>query len=337
MRPELWGALFLIALPGAAQRGDIDRVIVSPAPALVGAQVSITVMGTGVCRMVDIDYGDGNSVTHRLGELPATVPYRYTRPGTYTIRARGRGNCTGEVTTSLRAVRGTEQDADSMRFRDMDQNGDGVITRSEWRGNLQSFRTHDWNSDGVLSGEEVGADSDRRAGRREQFAALDANGNGVITRNEWPRAERGFEQLDADGDGVITRREYNAGQAADGSDTSGRAIVVDPARDWTETGLYVQRGDVVQVSASGTVQLSTDGRDTADPGGSLTGRRAPSAPLADRVAGALIARVGNSEPIFVGAAQSFRAPASGEVFLGVNDDHLGDNQGQFRVRISVGR
>src|SRR3954470_17407817 len=42
-----------------------------------------------------------------------------------------------------------------MRFRTMDRNNDGVITRGEWTGSAQSFDAHDWNHDGVLSGDEV--------------------------------------------------------------------------------------------------------------------------------------------------------------------------------------
>jgi hypothetical protein len=41
------------------------------------------------------------------------------------------------------------------RFHGMDRNGDGVVTRKEWRGNDRSFRIHDRNGDGVLSGDEI--------------------------------------------------------------------------------------------------------------------------------------------------------------------------------------
>ena len=44
---------------------------------------------------------------------------------------------------------------DNMRFKGMDTNRDGVITRREWRGNDRSFQNHDRNRDGVLSGREV--------------------------------------------------------------------------------------------------------------------------------------------------------------------------------------
>ena len=50
----------------------------------------------------------------------------------------------------------------TMRFRGLDRNNDGRITRNEWRGNDVSFRVHDWNRDGVLSGIEVRPGATRR-------------------------------------------------------------------------------------------------------------------------------------------------------------------------------
>jgi Ca2+-binding EF-hand superfamily protein len=52
-------------------------------------------------------------------------------------------------------TRAQVRDRGNTRFAGMDRNGDGVITREEWRGSDQSFRVHDWNNDGVLSGDEV--------------------------------------------------------------------------------------------------------------------------------------------------------------------------------------
>ena len=39
--------------------------------------------------------------------------------------------------------------------------------------------------------------------------------------------------------------------------------------------------------------------------------------------------------VFVGGRRQITAPLSGRVYLGVNDDYLGDNAGEFVV--SVGR
>jgi hypothetical protein len=100
-------------------------------------------------------------------------------------------------------------------FREMDRDNDGVITRAEWRGNLQSFRALDLNQDGVLSGNEIWVGRGRgwtrnRQGERERpaFADLDRNENGVITSSEWHGTAEEFRALDTDGDGVISAREY---------------------------------------------------------------------------------------------------------------------------------
>jgi hypothetical protein len=50
-----------------------------------------------------------------------------------------------------------------IKHRGMDRNGDGIISRREWRGNDVSFDRHDRNGDGILSGDEArpGAKRDR--------------------------------------------------------------------------------------------------------------------------------------------------------------------------------
>ena len=83
--------------------------------------------------------------------------------------------------------------------------------------------------------------------------------------------------------------------------------------------------------------MSGNNGDTATPAGSRIGRRAADAPLRNQPAGILIARVGNAATFAVGDRRTVRAPASGELFLGVNDDFLGDNRGEYRVSVTVQR
>jgi Ca2+-binding EF-hand superfamily protein len=218
------------------------------------------------------------------------------------------------------------------RFDYLDVNNNGYIERREWHGNAETFEWLDENNDNVISRAEISAGS----AEPDAFASLDYNRNGVVTFDEWHGTRRSFNQRDRNGDGNLTREELgNATPNPVG--TSGQALVVSATERWTDTGLNVRAGDRIAIDAQGTVQLSNDANDIAEPRGSNTGRLAPGAPLRRDLAGGLIARVGESAPVFVGSLRTFRAPASGRLYLGVNDDHLGDNRGEFRVQVSTPR
>ena len=102
---------------------------------------------------------------------------------------------------------------------------------------------------------------------------------------------------------------------------------------WVPTGILVRRGERLSFNTSGQVQLSEDGGDVAEAAGSPRGRRAAGSPLPNDLVGALIARIGNSAPFAIGNQTMVTMPARGELFLGVNDDHVNDNRGEFVVQI----
>jgi hypothetical protein len=160
--------------------------------------------------------------------------------------------------------------------------------------------------------------------------------------NEWHWSRRSFERRDRNGDGQLTRAELDSVAGSPGTPgavgTAGRRVVVNPTQRWIDTGIAVRAGDTVTIQADGTIGLSTNSSDSAGPEGSASGRRAENAPLSDHAAGALIARIGSSGPIFIGNSGTIdRAPAGGRLYLGVNDDHLADNTGQYRATIAVDR
>jgi Ca2+-binding EF-hand superfamily protein len=110
-----------------------------------------------------------------------------------------------------------------MRFRGMDRDGDGAISRDEWRGSDRSFRSHDWNGDGVLSGDEVrigGArdttEDDYDPAQRPEFRNwtergfenVDRNSDGRITRAEWYYDREAFIRADRNRDNVLTKAEF---------------------------------------------------------------------------------------------------------------------------------
>ncbi|HWK12634.1 MAG TPA: hypothetical protein VNR64_21415 [Vicinamibacterales bacterium] len=138
---------------------------------------------------------------------------------------------------------------------------------------------------------------------------------------------------------IIMSRPANANTVATTGQTaaSGNTFTVNGNQDWTPTGITVRKGQLLSVSASGEIQLSPDSNDTATVDGAKSSRFAPRAPLPRTPAGALIGRIGNGAPFAIGSRSTITAPASGQLFLGINDDGFTDNQGSFQVTVNVGR
>ena len=229
------------------------------------------------------------------------------------------------------------------RFEYLDSNNNGRIERTEWHASRDAFTWLDRNRDGVLSRQEVVGEGAEKA---DLFAGLDVNNDNVITSGEWQWSRRSFATQDQNGDGQLTRAELtnaelNRAGAAVGTTgagaANGRAVTVEANRGWVDTGIDVRRGDVLQIQATGSVTLSTNSSDVADPAGSRTNRRAASAPMPGDPAGALIARVGNAAPMLAGGRQSITATGTGRLVLSVNDDFFDDNQVAYRVVVGVSR
>ncbi len=127
------------------------------------------------------------------------------------------------------------------------------------------------------------------------------------------------------------------GLAAPGAPGPGRTITVPANQQWTATGINVRQGWNLQLTSSGEIQFSPDGADRAAPAGNGVNKRNPSSPLPEALAGALIGRIGNGQAFGVGNLTTLRVPANGPLFLGINDDNVADNAGNFQVSIVVPR
>jgi hypothetical protein len=144
-------------------------------------------------------------------------------------------------------------------------------------------------------------------------------------------------------------RRFNASQVArvyfgkpgavatSGSSSSvvpGDGVEVQANQQWNPTGITVRAGEVVTFESTGEARLTSGDADIAKPSGTGTDRRVQNSALPQVPAGALIARVGNGSAFPIGGpTATVTMPASGQLFLGVNDDHFGDNTGGFRVKI----
>jgi len=111
-----------------------------------------------------------------------------------------------------------------------------------------------------------------------------------------------------------------------------RTVVVPGNVAWSNTGINVTRGQNLRFDTSGEIRLSFNGDDVAKPMGAVSGRLADKAPLPNVPAGALIGRINNGAPFSIGT-NNVPIPESGRLLLGINDDHVADNSGNFVVKI----
>lgn len=106
------------------------------------------------------------------------------------------------------------RDVDAL-LEEYDRNGDGALSRGEFPGGAGrgAFGRVDRDSDGRVTRDELGRALDLLG--RYQFLQLDpsflarydANGDGRVSRREFPAAEPAFRRLDRNGDGFISPKD----------------------------------------------------------------------------------------------------------------------------------
>lgn len=93
-------------------------------------------------------------------------------------------------------------------FRSMDQNGDGRILESEWRGSREDFYLLNLDGNGALTPQDF---------QSARFEDMDRNADGQIARLEWRKARSSFDLLDSNRDGKISADEFDARLKAGGA------------------------------------------------------------------------------------------------------------------------
>ena len=129
-------------------------------------------------------------------------------------------------------------------------------------------------------------------------------------------------------------RDRDAYMERSAAPANARSVVVPSNVQWTNTGFNVTRGQYLRFEPSGEIRLSTNGEDIGRPAGAMSARHADKATIPTIPVGALIGRVGNGQPFPIGdTTNAFDMPDSGRLFLGVNDDHVNDNSGNYVVLV----
>jgi hypothetical protein len=117
------------------------------------------------------------------------------------------------------------------------------------------------------------------------------------------------------------------------ADAIGATIRVPGNQQWTDTFINVRSGDMIIIEGRGDINAGNNASAGVAGTPVLDQSRMPlrSAPGAS-----LIGRIGNGAPFAIGwNPNPIRMPASGRLYLGINDDQVGDNTGEFNVSIRM--
>jgi hypothetical protein len=110
-----------------------------------------------------------------------------------------------------------------------------------------------------------------------------------------------------------------------------RQTIVSADVPWNDAGIDVRAGQTIYFESQGQVRWGKDRRD--GPAGERNSPANPNRPMGNRNAAALIGKVGSgNDMFFIGDEKGpIRMRSSGRLYLGINDDVLTDNSGNFRV------
>ena len=177
-----------------------------------------------------------------------------------------------------------------------------------------------------------------RDGTRVQ-GELIAVRNGTIEFEERGRFGAG-RTLRLDRDEVV-RIEFETSRSTGGnlSNTDSRPpgmrerqVTVSANVAWVDTGIDLRSGQTVYFEATGRARWGRDRQD--GPAGERNSPPNPGRPMPNRNAAALIGKIGadSNDLFFIGdETGAVRVRGNGRLFLGINDDVLTDNSGNFRV------
>lgn len=173
-----------------------------------------------------------------------------------------------------------------------------------------------------------------RSGRRLEGNLVSVRGSTIeftetngstrrLHRNDVARIELNDSRYDDDDDQQLGGRPSGLRE---------KYTTVQAETQWNDTGVDVRSGALVYFDATGRVRWGPDRQD--GPGGEGGNRYNANRPIPGRPGGALVGRIGNSDPFYIGNDKGpLRMRESGRLSLGVNDDYLEDNSGSWRVTI----
>ena len=116
---------------------------------------------------------------------------------------------------------------------------------------------------------------------------------------------------------------------------------VPAAAAWTPSGVTCDIGDVLRITATGTILHEDNPNSTVPPDGLLAPDGSPDPvylpfgidELPGVATASLIGSLDQDEPFFVGSDVTYECPRAGQLYLGINDVGLPGNSGAWQATV----
>ena len=133
---------------------------------------------------------------------------------------------------------------------------------------------------------------------------------------------------------LLLRPDTGAPGTANGGQPVMKEVTVPVDQAWTDTGVSCAAGDTFNIRASGNAWFDSE-NSFSSPEGLVSGTSSESRVLSGQYTAAMLGTLDTvDEAFYVGYATTYVCPVGGRLSLGINDDSLDGNEGEYLAAVT---